>query len=434
MTHQSQLPPTVLDYDSIPPQTDLTPRGRWLVLLAAFLGWGFDGLEQGIFPLIGRPALLEFFNHLPQPLRDKSVAAWFGYVTACWLLGAACGGLIFGWLGDRIGRVRAMALSVLVYSLFTGLGYFAQAPWHLASLRFVAALGMGGEWSLGVALVMECWPQNRRPLLAGCIGAAANLGILTIALGGAIFPVTPQSWRWVMLVGAAPALLTFFIRLFVPESPRWQLAVQHQNVQPLREIFSPQLRRTTLLAIIFASIALIGTWASVQWIPIWVDKEINPGNPRAKAYAQIASAAGAVLCSLLTPIIAGKFSRPRTYFALCAISLIACVTLFWKMNTYGPAFLLMVAIVGGVTASFYGWFPLYLPELFPTRARATGQGVSYNAGRILASVAVLAAGHIVIAFDNHYARMCGTITPIIYVLGMALIWLAPDTKGKSLPD
>lgn len=434
MPEQTQLSGAASDYRTIAGEAGMSSRDRWMVLLAAFLGWAFDGLEQGIFPLIGRPALMEFFGDIPQPLRDQSIAAWFGYITACWLLGAACGGLGFGWLGDRIGRVRAMALSILMYSLFTGVGYFAQSAWQLALLRFIAALGMGGEWSLGVALVMECWPQDRRPLLAGCIGAAANVGILAIAVCGVAFPVTPQSWRWVMLAGAAPALLTFLIRLFVPESPRWQRAVKQKSSRPLREVFEPGLRRSTILAIVFASIALIGTWASVQWIPTWVDKQIHPGDPRAKAYAQIASALGAVACSLLAPVIAGRLSRPRTYFSLCLLSLVSCVALFWTMDTYGVGFLLMVGVVGGVTASFYGWFPLYLPELFPTRIRATGQGVSYNTGRVFATIAVLAAGHIVNGFGNDYARMCGTITPIVYVLGMIVIWFAPETKGKALPE
>src|SRR4029078_1444985 len=128
----------------------------------------------------------------------------------------------FGWLGDKVGRVRAMTFSVLAYSLFTGIGYFAQAPWHLAFLRYFAALGMGGEWSLGVALVMEIWPEKRRPILAGIIGAATNVGFAAIALLAKDIPVPPTSGAWVMLAGVAPALLTFFIRLFVPESHKWK--------------------------------------------------------------------------------------------------------------------------------------------------------------------------------------------------------------------
>src|SRR5207249_3098486 len=133
------------------------------------------------------------------------VGTWMGRITALFLIGAACGGLVFGWLGDRLGRVRAMMFSIVTYSLFSGLCFFAREPWELGALRFVAAFGMGGEWSLGVALVMEVWPAGKRPLLAGIIGAASNVGYGLIALVGLRINITPDSWRWVMIAGAAPA-------------------------------------------------------------------------------------------------------------------------------------------------------------------------------------------------------------------------------------
>jgi SHS family sialic acid transporter-like MFS transporter len=164
-------------------------RGQWLVLAAAFLGWMFDGVEMGLFPLIARPALQDLMG----VTADAQVGQWNGYLVACFMLGAACGGLVFGWLGDKIGRVRSMALSILVYSGFTGLCYFAVQPWHLGALRFLAALGMGGQWALGVALVMECWPERHRPMLAGIIGAAANVGFLLISVVGMFFAVTVET-------------------------------------------------------------------------------------------------------------------------------------------------------------------------------------------------------------------------------------------------
>src|SRR5258706_10941527 len=198
--------------------------GRAMVLLASFLGWRFDGMEMGIFPLVARPALQQM-QMLSGLLDEKFVQHWMGIVTALFLLGAACGGLIFGWLGDGIGRVKAIPSSILCYSLFTGLCYFATQPWQLGLFRFIAALGMGGEWALGVALVMEIWSESKRPLMAGLIGAAANLGYALIALVAIQFPITQKSWRWVMLVGAAPALLVFLISFFVPESKKWQASV-----------------------------------------------------------------------------------------------------------------------------------------------------------------------------------------------------------------
>jgi len=267
-------------------------KGQWLVLVAAFLGWMFDGLEMGIFPLVARPALQDMMQGAAGG--DQFVGLWMGRITALFLIGAACGGLTFGWLGDRIGRVRSMALSILTYSIFTGLCYFAGAPWHLGVLRFVAAFGMGGEWSLGVALVMESWPRDRRPILAGVIGAAANVGFVLIAVLGMYFKVTQTSWRWVMLAGAVPALLTFFIQVFVPESERWKESTRQGAAQPVKEIFGAGLIKNTLLAIAFASIALIGTWGSVQWLPLWADQLTGGTMPHAKANTQILSGLGAV--------------------------------------------------------------------------------------------------------------------------------------------
>jgi MFS transporter, SHS family, sialic acid transporter len=417
--------PVALQYE----QPTITARDRWLVLLAAFLGWMFDGLEMGIFPLVARPAMADLLN-----TADSGVIGWWhGVIDACFLVGAALGGLVFGWFGDRIGRVRAMSLSILVYSLFTGFCYFAQSPWQIGALRFVSAIGMGGEWALGVALVMEVWPERHRPMLAGAIGAASNVGFLSIALAGWVWPVTSGSWRWVMLAGALPALLTFVIRLWVPESHRWQESVKQGPSRPLREVFSPAMVRTTVLAIVFASIALIGTWGSVQKIAAWVGG--FPGaanNPSWKAQAQILSSFGAIIGCLIAPLVGARIGRRPAYFLLCLMSLIACGGLFRYFHSFSLAFLLMVGLAGCVTAAFYGWLPLYLPELFPTRVRATGQGIAYNFGRIAAAAGALAGSQLV-RYWGDYGKM-GAAISLVYVVGLFVIWLAPETKGKPLPE
>lgn len=423
------------EHDSLPaavaePRPTAIGRAQWLTLTAALLGWMFDGLEMGIFPVAGRPALRELIG----TGNEADIGRWFGYAVAVFLIGAAAGGLLFGWLGDRVGRVRAMTLSVLVYSLFTGACYFATEAWHLAVLRFIAALGMGGEWSLGVALVMESWPGIARPVLAGLIGAASNVGFLLIALLGYWFPVRDDSWRWIMLAGAAPAFLTFFIRIFVPESERWKEAVRAaEDVSPLAEVFGPRLIKKTLLAIAFGSIALIGTWGSVQWIPTWIDKLTGGTRPEAKAMIAILSSAGAVVGSFLGAVLGGRLGRRPVYFSLCLLSLGLCTYLFRALSTYDGHLLLIVALVGCVTASFYGWLPLYLPELFPTRVRATGQGLSFNFGRILAAAGALGAGSLVGWFDNDYAKAGATIS-LVYACGLVLIWFAPETRGQPLPQ
>src|SRR5476651_1749373 len=219
---------------------DTEPRtanfGKWMALTAALLGWLFDGLEMGLFPLIQKPALDELVG------ADERTR-WMGIMTSFFLVGAATGGVFFGWLGDRIGRVRSMMLSVLTYAIVSGLCGFAQdvqignvylaGAWQIGILRFIAALGMGGEWSLGVALINEIWPDRSRAFLAGLIGAAANVGYLIIAVvGGSIqqniqqvrhalsavslsdswvdhlVSEQNQGWRFLMMLGAVPALLT----------------------------------------------------------------------------------------------------------------------------------------------------------------------------------------------------------------------------------
>ncbi len=399
------------------------------MLVAAFLGWMFDGLQQGVMPLVGRPALQD----LLRVEDDQQIALWMGGITALFLIGAAAGGVVFGWLGDRFGRVRAMVWSILAYSLFTGCCYFAETPWQLGLLRFFSALGMGGEWSLGVALLMECWPDKHRPVLSGAIGAAANVGLGLLGALGMVFEVTRGSWRWVMLAGASPVLLALFIARYVPESETWKRSVQGGAASPFREIFSPALWKTTVLAIGFAGIALIGTWGSVQWLPLWADQLTQGKNHNAKGFTLLLISLGATLGCFLGSMIGGRMGRRPAYFLLCLTSLLSCGYLFRFVHQYGGTFLFVSFLIGAFTGAFYGWLPLYLPELFPTRVRATGQGICYNTGRIFAAVGAVQMGRLLKRFEGSYARAGATIT-LIYALGLFLIWLAPETKGKPLPD
>jgi MFS family permease len=403
-----------------------------LTLMAAFLGWLFDGFEQALFPVVARPALLSLLG----PGKEGGVGNWMGLITAAFLVGAALGGTAFGWLGDRIGRVRAMALSILCYSFFSGMGFFATAAWHLGVFRFLSALGMGGEWALGVALVMEVWPERFRPWLAGAIGAAANCGFVLIGLLAAHVPVTQTSWRWMFLVGAAPAVLTFVIRLFVPESARWQQArnavAEPERISPIREVLHSGLARRTLIGLVLTSVVLIGTWGSLQWVPLWADQLTGGRMPQAKANAQLFAGLGAILGSVLAPILLGHVRRRWGYFILCVLSLITAGFLFRTQTAYGPVFLAAVFATNSTTAAFYGWLPLYLPELFPTRVRATGQGICYNMGRIFAAAGALMSGQLVAHYGG-YAQM-GAVVTLIYIVGMAAIWFAPETRGRGLPE
>jgi MFS family permease len=396
---------------------------KWLVLLAAFLGWMFDGLEMGIFPQISRPAVTELLHGNVQHL-----GFWNNFIAAMFLWGAALGGLVFGWLGDKIGRVKAMSMSILIYSAFTGLLYFAHSIAYLAIMRFIAAIGMGGEWALGVALVKEVWDAKHRPYLAGLIGAASNVGFVLISLLGAQIHVGPSNWRFVVLAGAAPALLTFVIQLFVPESHKWKESQTIERSRPLTEIFHDRrLRGITLLSICLASVALLATWGAVQNIAPWAGGMLHK-SPSAIGVAGMTIGLGAIVGCLIAPVIAAVLNRRVAYFLLCLGSFIACQVLFRYFTDYTWGFLAMAFIVGGITAAFYGWMPLYLPELFPTRVRATAQGVAYNFGRIAAGIGAVTGA----TGRAGYADI-GIVITFIYLLGMVIIWFAPETKGKPLP-
>jgi MFS family permease len=504
--------------------------GKWMALTAALLGWLFDGLEMGLYPLVAAPALEDL------GVDPARVVFWNGIITALFLVGAATGGVLFGWLGDRFGRVRAMMLSVLTYALVSGACGFANQAWQIGALRFIAALGMGGEWSLGVALINEIWPGRSRAFLAGLIGAAANVGYMLIAfIGGwitthvvllngwlidmGLSQSTSQyllggnnsGWRILMILGAAPALLTFFIRLFVPESHRWEHerdkgATSHwatrdllavligsmgacgmiaawaaddawlaslagaDAVLPLRIAATllglivvtlgyiypvmvyvrragavsadPDFRwqstlKTMLLAACLSGVALLGTWGTTQQAPTWAHQIASADLPSIRPDTLVWLSIGAIVGTILAALLADKLGRRITYTLLCLGSLGIIPTLFLYTTPDGSAYYyLIVFLVGGITASFYGWLPLYLPELFRTSVRATGQGFGFNFGRVIAAIGVLQLGNLKSAFapygwgDAHvYTMLAG-----IYVVGMVLIWFAPETKGKPLPE
>jgi MFS family permease len=193
------------------------------------------------------------------------------------------------------------------------------------------------------------------------------------------------------------------------------------------------LRRTTFLAIALASVALIGTWGSVQWLPLWADQMAGRAMPEAKGITMLVQSLGAIVGCLGGAWLGARMGRRPAYFGLCLASLVSCGLLFRGVAGYGTAFLTGAFVVGAATAAFYGWLPLYLPELFPTRSRATGQGLSYNAGRVLAAGGALAQGGLVAHYGGSYARAASVVT-LVYVAGMVLIWCGRETKDQVLPE
>ena len=420
----------------------LSAAQRYLVLAAAFLGWMFGGTQMGITTLVMRSAASDLLVTADETL----LKVWVTRYVCSFLLGAAAGGLLFGWIGDRIGRARALGLAVLCYSLVTALAFLAQTPEQLLVIRFIACLGVGGVWPNGVALASEAWSDASRPMLAGLIGASANVGLMLTGLVDINYEIGPENWRWVMVVGATPALLGLFVLLAVPESPRWLAQRDHRTAEKastpapsvaIGEVFRPPLLWVTLVGICLGTIPLLGGWGSVNWLIIWADKVgADVGVNDLKGWTQLARSGGGTIGSLLGGWIATRLGRRTSYFLISLGALVLGQFIFYTLDpskTPLAVWFVWITLLGFVATIYFGWLPLFLPELFPTRARATGAGVSFNFGRILAAGAVLLTGVLIKRFDSDYSQI-GQITSLIFAVGMVVIWFAPDTSQRKLDD
>lgn len=410
----------------------LTRTQRVVVLLAAFLAWLFAGLEISLFVLAHRQMTLEL---LGPSTPEAIVTRWFAWYQAAFLFGAAAGGWLFGALGDRLGRSRSMGFAVLCYSLFTLVGYFAHAAELMLVLRVLACLGIGGVWPNAVALVAEAWPDASRPFLAGLLGAAANFGFVLLGAIAYFYPITADSWRWVMLVGSCPALLGVLILVLVPESPRWVEGAK-ASASPIREVLVPPLLSRTVLGVMLGAIPVVGSAANANWLVPWTDHVVTnqaKPDPREKAKTQMTRSGGAVFGSLLGGIVASLVGRRLSYFLISLGAFATSTYIFSQLDPLHPWFQPASFALGFVGITYFGWLPLFLPELFPTRVRATGTGISFNTGRVVAGVVVLMTGFLLERIGGDYPRV-GLLTGGIYAVGMVVIWFAPRHASGKLED
>ena len=414
---------------------ELSRTGRYLVLGTAFLGWMFAGTQMGITSLAMRSAVKDLLGTAD----EARVGMWFSWCVCAFLLGAASGGFVFGWLGDRVGRTRAIAFSILTYSVLSGLTYFAQSPMQLLILRFLTCMGVGGMWPNGVALVSEAWSTLSRPMVAGIIGTAANFGIALIGWLATEVEVDADHWRWVLLVGATPVVLGVLVLAIVPESPRWLetrgRARETAVVVPVSEVFKPPLLKITIIGILLGTIPLMGGWGSANWVMPWageVGEHLSPPDPELKARLQLARSITSIAGALLGGLIASRVGRRRTYFLTSLGSLACAQLLFWGLDPASLGFLLLFGALGFFNGIYFGWLPFCLPEMFPTRVRSTGAGVSFNWGRILTVVTVFVSGSLLGVFGG-YAEL-GRVTSLIFAVGMVVIWFAPDTSRLRVEE
>ena len=370
---------------------DLTPAQKKSGF-AAWLGWMFDGLDMHLYTLVALPFVAELVR-LPQASTQVSEKASF--IQAAFLVGWAVGGAFFGRVGDVLGRSKALVLTILTYACFTGLSFFAQEWWHLMIFRFLAALGIGGEWAVGASLIAETWPRAWRPWLAAILQTAVNCGVLLACLAGLLLAGAPN--RTIFLVGILPALITLWIRKAVPEPEIWTQAEKDpQAPSGIAALFRPPLRRTTLIVMAVCALGLTAHWALMFWHSAHLRALAQSAAWTPAAQSALASKALYLLMigSIVGNFFAGWLARMLGYRR--AITTMFLLYLGFMLGAYGvtrgPDAVLRWLPWIGLAQGAFALFTMCLPPLFPTLLRTTGAGFCYNIGRIIAAAGTVIFG------------------------------------------
>lgn len=402
---------------------------QWTILIVAWLGWVFDIFDTAIFNFTKSNMLKQMIGEEAYKLHGTSIE---GTIQGIFLAGWALGGLLFGVLADKWGRTRTLVVTILIYSLFTGLTAFCQEPWQVAVARFITALGIGGEWAAGAALVAEVLPDRSRAGGAAVLQSAAAFGPALAAVAQLL--LKNQSWHFMYWVGIVPALVCVGIRLWVKEPEASEKVRVEAHANPLRDLWSnPVWRKRALLAMVIGAVVVAGAGAATFWAPNLIEaanKGLDPAEVNSrKSLATMLSHVGTLLGVLLVPWLCERFGRKRTIGAFFCVTPLASIALASYGGVYGNLLFLLPTInffAIGISAAL----ALYFPELFPTALRATGAGMAYNVGRVFSIVLPIVMGIVIQQFSISVAFV---LMAAIYVVGVITVPFLPETKGQPLP-
>jgi MFS family permease len=404
------------------------------VLIIASAGWVFDTFEGQLFNITRGQMLKDL---LTESNAAADIKRWGDLFLAVFLVGGTLGGVVFGSLADRFGRKPTMAVTILFYSVFSGLTYFATELWHVALLRFLVALGVGGEWAVAAALVAEIFPAKARAHASGIFHATSILGTWLAALAGL---AVGAQWRFAYLIGVVPALLVLWVRTSLEEPERWKQTEQSENRGSLLELISdPRWARPALLGLLLASVGL-GTFWGVTVAGQDLAKELLLKNGvseeiathKAKFAYGIVQALGGGLGLLSFGPLAERLGR-RGAFALMHVLafLIVPITCFVP-QTY-PQLLCLLPVFGFCTLGIHAGYAIYFPELFPNHLRATGTGVCFNGGRLVAAPILVFSGTLKALPGMDLPRAVSLLGGL-FLGGLVLLAFLPETRGQPLPD
>jgi MFS family permease len=432
---------------------DLTSY-QWLALATASLGWMFDCMAQQLFNIARKPAVRDL---LGGGATDAVVSEQAGYSTMILMIGWALGGVIFGILGDRLGRVKTMTLTILLYSIFTGMSFFAVGLWDFNIYRFLCSLGVGGQFAVGVSLVAEVMPDRARPYALGMLQALSTVGNMAAGIVGITLGQMEQSgaivgaWRYMFLLGAAPAPMALLVFKKLKEPEQWLKArAEKKRMGSFRDLLGePRWRRNSIVGMLLAVAGVVGLWG-IGFFSYDLLLPVLERAFRAQGFSGQALAGKTTMWIGITSLLqnTGCFFGIHAFTYLTqrigrkkafAIGFIAAMLMtsftFWQLREISQIFW-MIPLMGFTQLALFGGYAIYLPELFPTRLRSTGTSFCYNVGRMLAAAGPLGLGLLTSrVFQGPDAmRYAGITMSLVFLVGLAALPFAPETKGKPLPE
>ncbi|QDV35260.1 Inner membrane metabolite transport protein YdjE [Tautonia plasticadhaerens] len=486
MMHAEPPGDAALDDGKGPWHRGLT-RYHWFVLAVAALGWLFDTMDQQLFNLARKPAMEDLLG-----TGDANRVNFYGTVaTSIFIVGWAVGGLFFGILGDKIGRAKTMLLTILIYSIFTGLSAFSFTVWDFAFYRFLTGLGVGGEFAVGVALVAEVMPDHARARALGWLQALSAVGNMTAAMIaitlGSIADTGMDSWRIMFLIGTLPALLAIVIRMKLKEPERWQKAAQVKEADPmaaddaiggaeveagpklgsLAELFGdPRWRRNTIVGMLLAFSGVVGLWG-IGFFSFDLIRDVFADAARQMAidsgledeaaisafagkkltqwtgYVSLVQNAGAFFGIYAFSVITERIGRKPTFAIAFLLAMFSTAFTFLFLGRIAGFYDVywMIPIMGFCQIALFGGYAIYFPELFPTRLRSTGTSFCYNVGRLVAATGPLALGGLITVFAEYGEtdtslplRYAGVTMCAAFLIGLCALPFAPETRDQPLPE